>query len=702
MKNAIQIFLIFIFSIACNRIIKIQEPSKIKTINSPNGHIQVTFQLNQNRRPTYSVKKNDVEIIRNSDLGFVLKNYNLTNDFKVLDYKMSSMNDLWIAPWGPDEEVINNYNELIVNLKKDHEQGIRLNIIFRVFDDGVGFRYSFPEQDYLADFVVLDEKTTFRLYGDHEAWWIPANYDSYEHSTEHTKVSEIKLNDKHYKTILVDGVPRNKDAVHTPLTMRTSNGIHLSIHEASLVNYPSMTLELLPDKKGFECDLVPSPEGIKARLSAPFDTPWRTIQVSENAGGLIASNIILNLNEPSVLEDTDWIKPIKYMGIWWGIHIGKWSFAPSPNHGANTDNAFKHIDFASEHGIKRLLIEGWNKGITYFVKNDVNFKVTAENYFVPDFQSPTEDYDFDEVSKYAKEKGVELIGYHETVADATNYDYDKHMVSAMKYMKDHGVNYLKVGFVGPIIPKGEHHHGQWMVNFYQKVVEEAARQKIMLIIHEPIKPTGLRRTWPNLMTSEGVRGQEFNAWSEGNPPNHLTTIPFTRMLAGPIDYTPGIFDLEFNEQSEEFRVQNTLANQLACYVIIESPIQMAADLPENYAKHLDAFQFIKDVPVNWKKTKVINGKIGDYLTIARKDKNSDDWFLGSVNNENKRILPIPLDFLEDNVNYEATIYEDGENAHWKKNPTSFNIKKIKVNSSMNLKLKLASGGGQAIRFRKLK
>lgn len=682
MKSRLYLVFISIVFIMCFSCIK--EYSKFE---SPNKNISLSFGIDEEGKPWYVVNYNAEKVIDSSYLGLVFNNQDFTAGLLIDEVNHKIVDTSWKPVWGQHKTIKNNYNEVYIALS--NTLGDQLNLTFRLYDDGIAFRYE-QEQRNELEMVLQNEVTEFNLTADHDTWWIPANYNSYEHPTVHSKVSEIQVTEEQLNYFLVKGIENHK-AVHTPLTMRGDDKLHVSIHEAALINYPSMTLELNDNKNGFNCDLVPSLDGTKAKLSTPFKTPWRTIQISDDAGGLIESNLLLNLNEPNKIENTDWIQPAKYMGIWWGIHIGKYTFEPSPNHGATTENAIAYIDFASEHGIKGLLIEGWNKGIEYFV---------GKSQELPDFQTPTLDYNLKKVAAYAKEKGVELVGYHETGANVLNYE--KHMDAAMAYLKAHGINYLKIGFVGNIIPKGEHHHGQWMVNFYQKMVETGAKHQIMLIVHEPIKPTGLCRTWPNMMTREGVRGQEFNAWSEGNPPEHTVTLPFTRVLAGPIDYTPGIFNLKFDEYRKDNAVRTTLAHQLALYIVLYSPIQMAADLPEHYQKHLEAFQFIKDVPVDWEETKVLNAEIGEYVTIARKDKYSEDWFIGSITNRYERELNISLDFLNHKNAYEAIIYRDSPEAHYLTNPTEYVIERIAVNSKSNLKLKLSEGGGIAIHLKKLK
>ncbi|GAA4954568.1 glycoside hydrolase family 97 protein [Algibacter agarivorans] len=678
-KTHILYFLFIVF--ACNSC-----NTKSSKFESPDKNISLFFGVNTKGTPWYIVNQNSKKIIDTSYLGLEFKKGNsFIENLSIENTESKEFNTSWSPVWGQHNAIQNKYTNVKISLT--NKTGDAIEVLFRIYNEGVAFRYIVPKQEQNKEFIVQDEKTEFNLTGDHETWWLPANYNSYEHPTTHSKISEIQVTEEQLNYFLVKGI-ENKKAVHTPLTMRTNEGNYISIHEASLVNYSSMTLELNDKKKGFTCDLVPAANGTKAILPSSFQTPWRTIQISDTPGGLLESSLILNLNEPNKIKNTDWIQPTKYMGIWWGIHIGKYTFEPGSNHGATTENAIEYIDFASKHGIKGLLIEGWNKGIEYFV---------GKSKDLPNFQTPTEDYDLKEVAAYAKEKGIELVGYHETGAHVLNYE--KHMEAAMAYLKSNGINYLKVGFVSNIIPKGEHHHGQWMVNFYQKMVETAAKHKIMLIVHEPIKPTGLARTWPNMMTREGVRGQEFNAWSEGNPPEHTVTLPFTRILAGPIDYTPGIFNLKFDEYRKDNAVRTTLAHQLALYVVLYSPIQMAADLPEHYQEHLDAFQFIKDVPVDWDDTKVLNAEISEYVTIARKDKNSEDWFIGSITNEEERELEISLRFLDDTLKYEAIIYQDGIGADYLTNPTVYEIKRIRVNSKSHIKIQLAKGGGATIHIK---
>ncbi len=629
---------------------------------SPNGNIELIFILDDGA-PEYMVRYKDEILIDTSRLGFIFeKGQPMICNFEIDSVKVSSKRRHWKPVWGEVNRVYERYNQLKLNLKETGEPYRILQVEFKVFNDGLGFRYIFPEQEHLKDFNIISEETQFRFHDDHSAWWIKGDYEGYERLFNNTTLSQI-------------------NTANTPVTIETTGGLYVSLHEANLTDYAGMTLKRSDeDPLMLECDLVPWPDGIKVKATTPFQTPWRTIQIATEPGGLIESHLILNLNEPNKIEDVSWIHPMKYTGIWWGMHTGKYSWHSGPKHGATTENAKRYIDFNAENGIPGLLIEGWNKGWDSWSKGNVF-----------DFISPYEDFDLNEVVRYAGEKGVRLIGHHETGGNIPVYE--QNIDSAFKLYASLGIHAVKTGYAGRIKPEGYHHHGQWMVNHYREVVKKAAEYKIMIDAHEPIKPTGIRRTYPNMMTREGVRGMEYNAWSEGNPPEHTCILPFTRMLAGPLDYTPGIFDLFFNEYRPNRRVYTTLANQLALYVVLYSPLQMAADLPENYEGH-PAFQFIKDVPCNWDDTKVLNGSIGDYVTIARK--NRDDWFIGSITDENERELSIALSFLDKETEYEAVIYADGPDADWESNPYDYTITKTTLTNADTLSIVLARGGGQAI------
>ncbi len=679
------VFLVVTLLFSCN------EKEALQTkITSPDNTIQIEFNLSEKGEPTYNVQFKNDEVIKKSTLGFDLKEApSLKENFTLLNSSISSFNEVWEMPWGEQTEVENKYNELKLELQEVSELKRNLTVVFRVYNDGLGFRYEFPEQENLSEVIITDENTQFNLAGDHKVWWIPGDWDIYEHLYNTTKLSKIDaLSKANHSNLAQTYIPEN--AVNTPVTMKTESGLHLSFHEASLVDYSGMTLKIDTVNFAMTSELVGSEiTGYKVKRSVPFNTPWRTIQIAEQAGDLIESKLIVNLNEPNKLGDVSWFKPTKYTGIWWEMHLGKssWDMA-SGKHGATTKNAKAFIDFSAKNNIGAVLVEGWNTGWEHWIGFE-----DREGVF--DFVTPYPDYDIKEVVRYGKENGVEIVMHHET--SAATETYEKQQDTAYALMQSLGIHTVKTGYVGKILPKGEYHHGQYMVNQYNNAVIKAAKYEVAINAHEPIKATGLRRTYPNTISREGLRGQEFNAWAldGGNPPEHLPIVAFTRMLAGPIDYTPGIFDIKFDKYKTENQINTTIAQQLALYVVIYSPVQMAADLIENYEGN-PALQFIKDVGVDWQKTKVLNGEIGDFVTIARKEKNSENWFVGGITNENEREMDIAFDFLNTNDVYEATIYEDAENAHWNDNPTAINIRKIEITNQSNLKLKLASGGGFSI------
>ncbi len=653
---------------------------------SPNSDLKIGFSVERDGKPSYWVSFKNELVVDTSFLGFEFKNLpSLESGLEITESNESNFDQTWEQPWGEQREIRNNYTELQIRMQEKESPNRKIDVVFKVYNDGLGFRYEMPAQEGVDSVTILAEKTQFKLTENHTAWWIPADYDSYEHLYTKSKISEIDASKYLGNGLATSSVP-NIYATNTPLTMKSEAGLHISIHEANLTNYSGMTLAVGDDKRTLSSELVPSADGSKAKLKLPLKTPWRTIQIAESAGDLITSYLILNLNEPNKLEDVSWIQPMKYMGIWWGMHLGRDTWYQGPNHGATTERAKEYIDFASEHDIKGLLVEGWNTGWEVWLD-----PIKKETAF--DFTTPYPDFNIREVVRYGNEKGVGLIGHHETSAAVTQYE--RRLDAAFAFYNEVGVKGVKTGYVGKIFPKGEHHHGQFMVNHYRKVVEKTAESKIMLDVHEPIKPTGIRRTYPNMMTREGVRGQEFNAWGGGNPAEHLSIIPFTRMLAGPVDYTPGIFNIKFDEFNKEQRVMTTLAHQLALYVVIYSPLQMAADLPEHY-KNQPVFQFIDDVAVDWETTKVLNGEIGEFITIARQERGSENWFLGAITNNEARTQEIKLNFLPKGKTYEAIIYADGKNADWDKNPTEITISKQKVSSESKLSLKLASGGGVAV------
>jgi glucan 1,4-alpha-glucosidase len=657
---------------------------------SPDQKLKVEFLIVTGNSPVYRVIFNQKTVLDTSLLGFEFQGgIKFQNNIEIVGTEKSSFSEKWELPWGEQRVVENNYNQLIIKLKQK-SSGLLCNLVFKVYNDGLGFRYEFPQQNGTSELIITDELTQFKLTGNHACWWIPGDWDIYEHLYNTTKFTEIDATSKRNHPALAQTyIPEN--AVNTPFTMKTGDGLYLSFHEADLTDYAGMTLKIDAEKLMMTSALVGSDiTGYKVKRSLPFETPWRTIQVSKTAGGLIESNLILNLNDPNVLGDVSaWVKPTKYVGIWWDMHLGRksWDMA-SGKHGATTAYAKELIDFASENKIGGLLVEGWNTGWEHWIG-------FPDREGVFDFVTCYPDYDLKEVVRYGKEKGVELIMHHET--SAAPRTYEQQLDTAYSLMQSLGIHSVKTGYVGTIIPKGEYHEGQWMINHFQKVIETAAKYHIAVDAHETIKDTGLRRTYPNSLSRETFRGQEFNAWSPdgGNPPEHLPILAFTTMLAGPMDYTPGIFNIKLKPYKEHNQVNTTLAQQLALYVVILSPVQMAADLIENYKGH-PAFQFIRDVPVTWEQTKVLNGEIGDYVTIAREERKTGNWFVGSLTDENGREVEIKLDFLKPGQKYLATIYADGDDADWDKNPTSYKIEKMEVGNTTSLKLKLAPGGGAAI------
>ena len=632
------------------------------TVSSPDSRLEVVFSL-VDGAPHYEVTYNDTPVILPSSMGFTFRReLPMKSGFTIDRTATRTFDEIWKPVWGQRSEIRNNYNELAVTLREEENPGRRMNVIFRVFDDGVGFRYEFPDQAGLKDFEIMSEETRFTLDGDHTAWWTPADFDSYEHLYTEGPLHEIK-------------------AANTPVTMKTLDGLYLAIHEAALTDYAGMTLARMNGPVlGLVSRLVPWPDGSRVKGTTPFKTPWRTIQIATRPGGLVESSLILNLNEPPVIEDTSWIKPMKYIGIWWGMHIDKYTWHTGERHGATTENAKRYIDFAAAHGIPGVLIEGWNTGWDRWGQEGAY-----------DYVTPYPDFDLKQVVEYAREGGVAIIGHHETGGDVPGYE--KRLDEAFTLYRDLGIPAVKTGYAGAIFPRGYHHHGQWMVRHYRMVVEKAAQYGLMLDVHEPIKDTGISRTYPNMMTREGVRGTEYNAWETGNPPEHMTILPFTRMVAGPLDFTPGIFDITFDEYKPHNRVHSTLANQLALMVVLYSPMQMAADLIENYEGH-PAFAFIEQVAADWDETRVVNGEIGDYVTIARRS--GTEWYVGSITDENARVLTVELKFLEPAKTYTARIYADTPDADFRTNPTAYEIREDEVTREDMLTIDLAPGGGQAI------
>lgn len=658
-----------------------------QAVHSPNQINSVIFDL-KDGEPTYSVQRFGQTVIEPSKLGFTFRDQPaMLNSFSIQNLQTETVDKTWEQVWGEKQFIKNHYNELRVELIEEAEPARQLTVVFRVYDDGIGFRYEIPEQDGIDEIYIMDEHTEFNLTGDHLAWYIDAyQWNRYEYLTKETPVTEL-------------------DTVHTPLTMRSDDGLYMSIHQAALTDYSTMTLERLEGTK-LKANLVPWADGVLVRTHAPMKTPWRTIQLSDTPGGLITSYLILNLNEPNKIEDTSWIKPAKYVGIWWGMHLDKYTWGPGDKLGATTDRAKRYIDFAADHGFDHVLVEGWNPGWD---------EEWYESGVVFDFTESTKFFDLEKVAAYALDNGVRLMGHHETSASVEHYEGQ--MEEAFALYEELGVRSVKTGYVGHgqeiywTNEEGEKqyewHHGQHMVEHHQRVVELAAKHRISLNVHEGVMDTGLRRTWPNLMTREVARGQEYNAWGGGddvwdgtsNPPNHATTIPFTRNLAGPFDYTPGVVELFFDQYRPDNRINHTLTKELALYVIVYSPLQMAADLPEHYEQFPGPFQFIRDVPADWQDTRVLHGDVGNYVTIARKERNSDEWYLGSITDEHGRLLETPLSFLDAGTTYVAEIYRDGLEADWITDPYSFEIEQKLVTSQTVMNLRLAAGGGQAVRFR---
>lgn len=681
-----------------------------QTLQSPNGNLKLNFSLSPKGEAQYELYLVDKTVIKPSLLGLELKKVpSLLSGFSITSTATSTFNENWKPVWGEVKEINSNYNELLVVLEQKAEQRT-MKIRFRLFNDGLGFRYEFDKQPNLNYFQIAEERTQFALTGDHKTFWIPGDYDTNEYFYTTTKLSEVDASKVDGNGIGTHGFFA-KNAVQSPLLMKTAEGLYISIFEAGLVDYSAM--QLLIDQRNYvlTSSLVPDAMGTKAYMQTPQNTPWRTVIVSDKATDIMASKTILNLNEPSKIADPSFIKPQKFIGIWWGMHVPNtmsWDYAHAPNiklkdtdwnaltplpqHGAKTVNVKRYIDFAASNGIPGVLVEGWNVGWEDWAGN------WKEEVF--DFVTPYPDFDIKYLNDYAHSKGVKLIMHHETSASVTNYE--RRIDKAIDVMKKYGYDAVKTGYVGWIIPRGEKHDGQWMVNHYARVVQKMADNRLMVDAHEPVRPTGLHRTYPNLMACEAARGNEFNAWSAGNPPEHETILPFTRLMGGPMDYTPGIFEIKMSyyDPKNTNQVHTTLAKQLALYITMYSPLQMAADLPENYEKRMDAFQFIKDVAVDWDDTKYLEAEPGDYISIARKAKGIDDWFVGAITDENARTAIIPFAFLDANQWYVATIYGDAPNAHWKDNPMAYKIQKVLLNNKSILKQVLAAGGGVAISIKK--
>jgi len=676
-----------------------------ETVKSPNGQLTLDFSLQNGGVPTYHLTYKGRDVIKTSTLGLELKDApSLTDGFAVAGTKTAAINQSWQPVWGEVKTIRNHYNELAVTLTQAATQRTIL-VRFRVFDDGLGFRYEFPRQPNLGYFVVKEEQTQFALAGDHKAFWLPGDYDTQEYSTVTSKLSEVRGLMTAATTPNASQTPFSPTGVQTPLMLKSQDGLYINIHEAALVDYSCMSLELDDKNMVLISHLTPDAQGNKGYLQTPCLSPWRTVIVSDKAADILESKLVLNLNEPTRFKDTSWIKPTKYVGVWWEMITGKstWAYTnmdnikldsidyskvkPNGTHAANTAHVKEYIDFAAQHHLDAVLVEGWNTGWEdWFGKS---------KDYVFDFVTPYPDFDVQELHRYAKSKGIKIIMHHETSGSVRNYE--RHLDSAFQFMNKYGYDAVKTGYVGDILPRGEYHYGQWTVNHYNYVLEKAAEHHIMVNGHEAVRPTGLSRTYPNLIGNEAARGTEYEAFG-GNNADHTTILPFTRLIGGPMDYTPGIFQTKinaYNPQNNSF-VHSTLARQLALYVTMYSPLQMAADLPETYNKFLDAFQFIEDVAVDWDDTKVLEAEPGDYVTIARKAKGKNNWFVGSSCDENGRTSTINFAFLDPGKKYTATIYADAKNAHYEKNPQAYQIRKLTVTNKTKLKQYCAPGGGYAI------
>lgn len=703
-------------------------------LTSPDGNLVMNFSLNQEGAPVYELFYKDKAVIKPSTLGLELKKEdankktsfewtdrtdidqldaktNLMTGFTISDTKNSTFNETWKPVWGEESEIVNHYNELAVTLNQASNDR-HIIIRFRLFNDGLGFRYEFPQQKNLNYFIIKEEHSQFAMAGDHTAYWIPGDYDTQEYDYTISKLSEIRSKMKEAITPNSSQYVFSPTGVQTALMMKTDDGLYINLHEAALVDYSCMHLNLDDKNMIFESWLTPDVNGDKGYMQTPCNSPWRTVIVSDDARNILASRITLNLNEPCKIEDTSWIHPVKYVGVWWDMITGKGSWAytdevpsvklgitdytktkPNGKHSANTENVKKYIDFAAEHGFDAVLVEGWNQGWEDW------FGKTKDYVF--DFVTPYPDFDVEEIHKYASSKGVKMMMHHETSSSVRNYE--RHMDKAYQFMVDNGYNSVKSGYVGDIIPRGEHHYGQWMVNHYLYAVTKAADYKIMVNAHEAVRPTGLCRTYPNLIGNESARGTEYESFG-GNKVYHTTILPFTRLIGGPMDYTPGIFEMDCSKMSptNTSRVRSTLARQLALYVTMYSPLQMAADIPENYERFMDAFQFIKDVAIDWDESKYLEAEPGEYITIARRAKGTDDWYIGCTAGYNGHKSDLKLDFLTPGKKYEAIIYTDAKGTSWDNNPQGYTITKKKVTSKSSLKLTAGIGGGYAISIKEIK
>ena len=698
-----------------------------EVLRSPDGELELRFSLSDKGEPTYALDYKGRAVVLPSRMGLELRGdapalefgaeiqkggygepVSLYDGFEQCGAVRSEFDETWQPVWGEESSIRNRYNELAITLRQP-QSGRQMVVRFRLYDEGVGFRYEFPEQEAMTYFTIREERTQFAMTGDHTAFWIPGDYDTQEYDYTESKLSEIRQLMQQAITPNSSQTPFSPTGVQTALQLKSDDGLYINIHEAALVDYPCMHLDLDDERMVFTSHLTPDAQGWKGYMQTPCHTPWRTVMVTDDAREILASRLILNLNEPCAIEDTSWIKPVKYVGVWWemitgksdwaytqelpSVHLGVTDYAavkPSGRHAANNENVRRYIDFAAEHGFDQVLVEGWNVGWEDW------FGHTKDYVF--DFVTPYPDFDIEALNKYAHEKGVRLMMHHETSSSVRNYE--RHLEAAYDLMNRHGYNAVKSGYVGDILPRGEHHYGQWMVNHYLYAVQEAARHHIMVNAHEAVRPTGLCRTWPNLIGNESARGTEYQAFG-GTKPMHVTLLPFTRLQGGPMDYTPGIFSMEVSKlnPANNSHVNATIANQLALYVTLYSPLQMAADVPEHYEQYMDAFQFIKDVAVDWDESRYLLAEPGDMIVIARRAKGSAEWFVGGVTDENRRTAEFSFDFLDPEKSYVATLYADAPDADYRTNPEAYTIRTGKVTAKSKLKVEMAAGGGFALSIR---
>lgn len=698
-----------------------------EVLRSPDGELELRFSLSDKGEPTYALDYKGRAVVLPSRMGLELRGdapalefgaeiqkggygepVSLYDGFEQCGAERSEFDETWQPVWGEESSIRNRYNELAVTLRQP-QSGRQMVVRFRLYDEGVGFRYEFPEQEAMTYFTIREERTQFAMTGDHTAFWIPGDYDTQEYDYTESKLSEIRQLMQQAITPNSSQTPFSPTGVQTALQLKSDDGLYINIHEAALVDYPCMHLDLDDERMVFTSHLTPDAQGWKGYMQTPCHTPWRTVMVTDDAREILVSRLILNLNEPCAIEDTSWIKPVKYVGVWWemitgksdwaytqelpSVHLGVTDYAavkPSGRHAANNENVRRYIDFAAEHGFDQVLVEGWNVGWEDW------FGHTKDYVF--DFVTPYPDFDIEALNKYAHEKGVRLMMHHETSSSVRNYE--RHLEAAYDLMNRHGYNAVKSGYVGDILPRGEHHYGQWMVNHYLYAVQEAARHHIMVNAHEAVRPTGLCRTWPNLIGNESARGTEYQAFG-GTKPMHVTLLPFTRLQGGPMDYTPGIFSMEVSKlnPANNSHVNATIANQLALYVTLYSPLQMAADVPEHYEQYMDAFRFIKDVAVDWDESRYLLAEPGDLIVIARRAKGSSAWFVGGVTDENRRTAEFSFDFLDPEKSYVATLYADAPDADYRTNPEAYTIRTGKVTAKSKLKVEMAPGGGFALSIR---